>query len=356
MKKSILLIFYFFFPAMVTLYCCSVFSFSAGGNYYTGKNLDWPVGYGYIIINTRGSSNTALTFKDGTPFKWKSVYGSVTFNQFGKGMPLGGMNEKGLVVEELSYSPSSFPEEKGIPVVNELQWIQYQLDNFKSVEEVVLNISKIGIKKLLAGVHYFISDHEGNCAVVEFINNKVEIYSGKNLPVRALTNNRYKNSLKYLKLHSGFGASMVVRKESGSPERFVRASLHLKSMNRLKSEKPWKSAFRILDDLSQNDTQWSIVYDPVSLSVKIKTGRSGNIKYVKIKNLAFEGLKGTRFFDIDKEISGTLQNRDFTHLGINHNNKLVRKVIRELSDCGELGKADSEKYITIFCDHFLNLN
>ena len=37
----------------------------------------------------------------GTPASWVSKYGSVTFNQYGRELPTGGMNEAGLVVETI---------------------------------------------------------------------------------------------------------------------------------------------------------------------------------------------------------------------------------------------------------------
>jgi choloylglycine hydrolase len=34
---------------------------------------------------------------DGKTISWISKYGSITFNQYGREFPTGGMNEKGLV-------------------------------------------------------------------------------------------------------------------------------------------------------------------------------------------------------------------------------------------------------------------
>ncbi len=48
--------------------------------------------------------------------------------------------ESGLVVEELSYSPTQYPAPDARPALNELQWIQYQLDNHRSVQEVIASV------------------------------------------------------------------------------------------------------------------------------------------------------------------------------------------------------------------------
>ena len=64
--------------------------------------------------------------------------------------PLGGMNEKGLVVEIMWLDSSEYPKPDGKPSVNELQWIQYQLDNFATVNDVLSAAAKIRVSKVYA--------------------------------------------------------------------------------------------------------------------------------------------------------------------------------------------------------------
>lgn len=63
-----------------------------------GKNYDWHLEFGYLMINKRNVTKTAM--QTGTaidsPAAWTSRYGSVTFNQYGRESPMGGMNEAGL--------------------------------------------------------------------------------------------------------------------------------------------------------------------------------------------------------------------------------------------------------------------
>ena len=204
---------------------CTAFSLTQKGKYVlVGKNLDWPIGDGFIMINPRGVSKISMVNPGQKPTEWVSKYGSVTFNQFGKEFPLGGMNEAGLIVEEVSFSPSVFPNKRGLSKINEMQWIQYQLDNYGTVEEVIKNIHKLQISKFLFGLHYLLSDRFGNTAVIEFINGKTLIYNARSLPMPVLSNNSYKNSIKYLKIHKSFGGDRVPTNGPESQERFVRAS------------------------------------------------------------------------------------------------------------------------------------
>ena len=66
---------------------------------------------------------------DGNTISWVSQYGSITFNQYGKEFPTGGMNEKGLVVELMWLDGTIYPQPDERPAIGVLQWIQYQLDN-----------------------------------------------------------------------------------------------------------------------------------------------------------------------------------------------------------------------------------
>ena len=88
---------------------CTAFMLRADSKVVTGKNLDWPVGLGSVLLNPVGLSKTAWVSPPDKPAAWVSRYSSVTFNQFGQEFPLGGMNDAGLVVEELSYWPARYP-------------------------------------------------------------------------------------------------------------------------------------------------------------------------------------------------------------------------------------------------------
>jgi penicillin V acylase-like amidase (Ntn superfamily) len=51
---------------------------------------------------------TATVGESPNPAKWVSRYGSVTFNQYGCENPTGGMNEAGLVVEQMWLDESAY--------------------------------------------------------------------------------------------------------------------------------------------------------------------------------------------------------------------------------------------------------
>ena len=101
---SLLWIFYQFLFTASTGFACSAFYCEFQGRALVGRNYDFNVGTGFAAINKRGIEKKSGSVR-GTEFGssnrtlvWKSLYASITFNQFGIGFPMGGMNEKGLVV------------------------------------------------------------------------------------------------------------------------------------------------------------------------------------------------------------------------------------------------------------------
>lgn len=251
---------------------CTSFCLCGDGRAIVGKNLDWSIEEGVLCLNPRGLHKKAFVDSTERALEWVSTYASVSFNQLGREFPLGGMNEAGLVVEELAYWPSRFPPPDERPVVNELQWIQYQLDAHASVAEVIERGPDVSPRPLLFGLHYFVADASGDAAVIEFLNGKRIVHHGSGLPIPVLTNDTYKNSVRYLSNFTGFGGTLSVSDGHESPERFVRAATMLREFERGRSSTdPVPHAFAILASTAQEDTQWSIVYDAGERTVRFRT-------------------------------------------------------------------------------------
>ncbi len=181
---------------------CTAFCLCTKDKVVVGKSYDWFVGHdhGGVYTNARGCQRTALNLDESpNPAKWISKYGSVTFTQFGRGFPIGGMNEKGLVVELLQLNEAEYNSHQvELPFVNEAQWSQYQLDNYASVYEVVANINKLRVVQAYTGIHYFVADASGKAATVEFLNGKAVVHHGEKLVWPNLTNSTYEESVRYV--------------------------------------------------------------------------------------------------------------------------------------------------------------
>ena len=162
-------------------FACSTFLLSKNGKHVFGRNYDWVSGNGMVMVNARGLAKTSF-MSDGVAISWVSGYGSVTFNQFGKEFPHGGMNERGLVVELMWLSETTYPDQDDRASMNELQWVQYQLDNCKNIAEVIATDKKIRISRAgAAPLHFLVADASGKAATIEFIDGKMVVHEGSDL-------------------------------------------------------------------------------------------------------------------------------------------------------------------------------
>ncbi|MFC7442225.1 linear amide C-N hydrolase [Laceyella putida] len=161
---------------------CTTFFLRNGEQRIVGKNLDIFYDDGCLFTNSRGLKKTALIMPPEQPLTWVSQYGSLTFSQTGKEFPVGGMNEKGLVVEQMTLPETQYPEVDDRPAVKELQWIQYMLDTCCSAQEVLESAKLIRISQSTSHLHYLVCDPSGN-AILEHADGKLATYSGDEITV-----------------------------------------------------------------------------------------------------------------------------------------------------------------------------
>ncbi len=106
---------------------CTTFCISHEGQQVFAYNLDWMIENGLVIINKRRVLKTAMqgSAGDSGPYaRWRSKLGSITFNQYGREMPSGGMNEAGLVIHPMMLRQTQYPPPDHRPAINNLQWIK----------------------------------------------------------------------------------------------------------------------------------------------------------------------------------------------------------------------------------------
>jgi len=278
---------------------CTTFCTTGHGRTLVGKSYDWHMGQGLVVINKRNVAKRALVLH-GTPATWTSRLASVTFNQYGLEFPNGGMNEAGLVVEIMWLDSSVYPEPGERPTVNELQWIQYQLDNHRTLGEVVRSARSLDVAPLHARVHYLVCDRSGQCGAFEYLRGKLEISAGAALPIPVLTNHPYATALHHLR------TATAEPRGVSSLDRFVLASRGLGKTD----GDPFRKAFALLDRVRNGDqSKWNIVYDPERLEVRFRTFGHPSIKVVRLR--AFNGSCQSPAFvlDIDTDAEGDVSKR-----------------------------------------------
>jgi penicillin V acylase-like amidase (Ntn superfamily) len=274
---------------------CTTFCLRDDGRILFGKNYDWNVGDGLLVVNQRGMARKADMPGD-KPAQWVSRHGSVTFNQYGRDFPSGGMNEAGLVIELMWMEGSRYPAPDKRPAVDVLQWIQYNLDTHATVAEVLAADQKVR----LAGevpLHYLVADRKGQVATVEFRDGRMVAHTGKDLPVAALTNSFYAESKKVLQQGKA-------REGGNSLQRFARAAERVEAFDARKGDAV-AYAFETLDQVAQGSyTQWSIVYEIDRQRVHFRTQSHRPVRTVSFADLKFACGQPVRVLSLDAKVQG----------------------------------------------------
>ena len=322
MKKIYLLVIVVFLQ-LTTLHACTTFFIHKNGQMIFGRNYDWVTDAGMVCTNLKGLSKTSLQTENGETIGWVSQYGSITFNQYGKEFPTGGMNEKGLVVELMWLDETKYPSADNRPAIGVLQWIQYQLDNCTTIDEVIATDKKLRISPTgTTPLHYLIADANGHAATIEFLNGKMVVHKGNDLTVPVLTNNIYDESVKAYKNSSANG--------NNSLERFSEACGMIQKLNAGGITKPITDyAFDILGEVAQGDfTKWSIVYDLKNKIIQFKTNRFKQVKTVSFSAFDFNCTASPKVWDMNQVGHGNI-NTLFETFSAATNKRIVETAAKE---------------------------
>jgi penicillin V acylase-like amidase (Ntn superfamily) len=214
--------------------CTRALYMSKDGTVIVGRSMDWgedmmsnmwvlPRG---MQRDGRGGKNTV---------SWVSKYGSLITSAYDIGTA-DGMNEKGLVVNELALVESDYGKPvPGAKVISLSTWPQYVLDNFATVAEAVADLRKeeFRVQTVVLGtgrpanMHLVISDASGDSAVFEYVDGKLVIHHGKQY--RVMTNSpTFDKQLAIMEYwREAGGISKFLPGTSRAADRFVRTTFLL---------------------------------------------------------------------------------------------------------------------------------
>ena len=172
------------------------------------------------------------------PLKWTSKHGSVVMTGFDAGVS-DGMNECGLSAHLLTLVAVKHEPKDGRPELTDGLWVQYVLDNFKTVNEVV-EAHRAGSFRLVAatspalgltatlGSHLAVEDATGDSAIIEYVAGALSIHHGPQYTI--MTNDPpLDEMLQRMKKYKAFGGTQPLPGESLEGEtRFARLAAYRK--------------------------------------------------------------------------------------------------------------------------------
>jgi choloylglycine hydrolase len=280
---------------------CTTLCLVEKGRVLVAYNYDAWTSEGLVLVNKRGMSKQGRIKEAAS---WTARYGSVTFNQFGRDEPSSGVNEKGLMVSLMWLDGTRYPPADHRPPIGPLRWIQYHLDNHTSVAEVVAKAEVVRLSSPFP-VHYFFADASGDSAVIEFLDGKLIMHRGETLPVPALANSKYSESLAAFEAAKKTGE---IPKSESSFDRFVRGAM-LISGEGDPIVRSFATLAAVASTTGETRTRWSIVYDLGANEVYFRTDTNEAIRLFTVKSFDFSCGTSMKMFDLTAPGSGDVANR-----------------------------------------------
>jgi len=311
---------------------CTTFTLKNERHIILAQGYDFYYGHGLVVVNTRGIEKVALCddltkdklydYQLKTP-RWISKYGSVTFNQFARELPSCGVNEAGLAVTSMWHDTEKLYPDSSENSINELQWIQYQLDCCTNVNEVIDNLDTLTLRTEIYPLHYHISDKSGCSVIIEIENGKLRAFD--NLDAFACSNEGVIKSIEYSKKYTNTAADKIEIKEP-ILDRAAKALLMTSAFNESQiSCDPIDYSFNILDAVSlqvgfkalfkwigkgipPSQTFWQIAFDLGRMTIYFKTKSNRYTRFIDISAFDFAQGANTKVLGLDEAGEG-----DVTH-------------------------------------------
>ena len=251
-------------------WACSLFAvFADTTNMYFGRNFDWefspalllftdpPDGYASVSmvdIAYLGFSEEQVRSLTDLPLNdRKSLLRAPNW-------PFDGMNERGVAIGMAAVPPGEMRSDPKKETIDSLQIMRQILDKAANVDQAITIIDNYNID-FGAGpaLHYLIADSSGEAILVEFFAGQMHLITNEN-PWHQTTN---------------FLLSSVDDLQ-GQCERYDTISNELlRAGGRLTPN----NALELLSSVSQNNTQWSILYHMGSGKIDVAMGKRFNKPY-----------------------------------------------------------------------------
>jgi hypothetical protein len=317
------------------VYPCTTFVIHQKNHVLFGRNLDWLTGTGLIMVNQRNMEKVALIDASENPARWVSKFGSVTFNQVGRDLPYGGMNEKGLVVEQMTLDNTVYPSRDNRSAIGACQWIQFQLDNYSTIEEVMNSDTLLRIVDVFSKLHFLVCDRFGHTVSIEFLQGKMVSHTGSDLPLHVLANSTYEESVLCYNNNGDV-------QSNGSLKNFCTAARLTQQSGVIPDDSTVAYTFGALRAVSQGlATKWSIVYDIANMKIYFKIFETPTIvgkqkifrkqppydpitKSIEIKGLDFNCSAPMKVLDLDCNREGSV-NQSFVNYSTDINREFIAK-------------------------------
>ncbi|MCP4540089.1 MAG: linear amide C-N hydrolase [Chloroflexi bacterium] len=245
-------------------WACSLFAaLGDADNMLYGRNFDWqyspalllftdpPDGYasvsmvdiGYLVGEYKVDMLTDLPLEDRRPLLDAPFW------------PFDGMNEHGLVIGMAAVSPGHVPPDPDKETIGSLGVMREVLDHARDTDEAVAILQNYNID-MEGGppLHYLVADPSGRSVLVEFYQGEIILITNQNA---------WHQATNFLVSSTGESAAGQCRRYDHITEQLTEAQGRLTALG----------AIDLLSEVSQEGTQWSIVYGLNTTDVTVVMGQ-----------------------------------------------------------------------------------
>jgi penicillin V acylase-like amidase (Ntn superfamily) len=298
--------------------CTRILYETKDGKYIVGRTLDWfEDTKSNLWVTPRGLKQNGGLGKGS--LEWTSKYGAIVTTIY-DAAGVDGMNEKGLVANALYLVESDYGDAKatGKPMLSTGGWLQYVLDNYATVAEVVKAHRTEHFAMVAPGLpsghqaagHLAVSDPSGDSAIIEYIKGKLVIHHGRQYTV--MTNSPpFDEQLAITTYWETVGGLAMLPGTHRASDRFARVSWNLKASPKAKDPRlAVSSVFSIIRSISVPlgitdperpnlaSTTWRTVADVARNRYFFESAFSPNVFWVDLDKLKFGKGEPVRKLDL----------------------------------------------------------
>lgn len=316
---------------------CTSFCLAAPDGPVIASNLDFLVqADGLIFVNRRGMAkeNTRRN-TNGETLKWVSKFGSVTFNIAGRELVWSGMNEAGLVITGLELATSELSEADDRPPFDIGRWTQYVLDTCGSVADLIqaARRTRIVVDGDAAPTHFLAADAGGNSVGLEYLEGRLVVYTGQDMPVKAMSNMPYALALE---AYNRGGPRWWWSNPGRSAERFAAAADRMASYDSSTAPSAMGYALETLAYVvSLPWTKWSVVYDIAKREIWFGSAVSPAVKSLSLNHLDMSCHAPLLMLDVDTAAGGNVEDRFVPYdsdVNLNHFRTFCKRYKLDISE------------------------
>lgn len=205
------------------------------GTVLVGRSIDWMEDTSSNVWAFPAGIRHEGSQQENT-LSWTSKYGSVASTMYDK-LICDGINVTGLGVNALYLTEAEYGErDLARPGISLAFVVQYLLDNFSTVGEIVDWFRDSGVQVIIQSVggergaaHISVEDPTGDSAIIEFLDGETVIHHSPDYTV--MTNSpTFVEQLENLKPYLPFTQLEPLPGSSTSPDRFVRTSYYVEQL------------------------------------------------------------------------------------------------------------------------------